>query len=285
MVYILAAILSSTSIYIIFKLAGHYHIQLTKLITINYLVASILGFGILLQFNTAFLTEMKGRLLYAVLLGIFFIVMFYLIGNSAQKAGITVTTLANKLSLVFPVLFSIIFFNEHLNAIKLAGLIAAFAAVFLTIYNPEIKRINAIRLLLPLIIFIGSGITDSLIKYIQAIIISEAETAQFTTSVFITAFILSMLVTFLPRNRKKTENKYLTAVFGVLLGAVNFGSLYFFIAALNNSNIESSLVFAIVNISIVLLSAIAGKLVFREKLSIINYAGVLTAIISLYFLL
>jgi drug/metabolite transporter (DMT)-like permease len=54
--------------------------------------------------------------------------------------------------------------------------------------------------------------------------------------------------------------------------------------ALNYSNLESSLVFAINNMSIVAFSAILGNLLFKEKLGKLNIAGIIIALISLYFL-
>lgn len=48
---------------------------------------------------------------------------------------------------------------------------------------------------------------------------------------------------------------------------------------------ESSLVFALNNMLVVTLTALLGTLLFHEKLSRINLAGIVLAIISLYFLL
>jgi len=68
------------------------------------------------------------------------------------------------------------------------------------------------------------------------------------------------------------------------LGLVNFGSLYFIINALNTSKLNSSLVFALINISIVCLSAIIGILYFKEKLNKLNITGIILAILSLFLL-
>lgn len=285
MIYLLLTILSSTSIYVIFRLAKNYSCNLTGLISLNYLVATLLGFGFLTEFNSVLLSGSKSWLLFAVLLGILFIVVFYLIGNSSQKAGITVTTLANKLSLIFPVLFSLVYFNEQISPVKYIGLVTAVIAVFLTVFKPDIRKTNLLYFVLPVSIFISSGITDSLVKYIQTLKIDDTESAVFSSFVFLVAFIISLIISMF---NKKMNWKIIhspTLVFGVLLGLVNFGSLYFLISALNKSNLESSLVFTIINISIVLLSAFTGRVIFNEKLSKINMAGILLAIVSIYFLL
>ena len=131
-------------IYVVFRLAKNYVCNLSTLITINYLTATVLGF---LLFNSADSNIWDNSLTwipFGILLGILFIVMFYLIGSSSQKAGITVTTLANKLSLVFPVLFSLLYFNEKITTLKTIGLVTAFVAVFLTVYKKELKKTNLI---------------------------------------------------------------------------------------------------------------------------------------------
>ena len=286
MIYILLTILCSASIYVIFRLAKNYSCKLSSLITLNYLVASFLGFGILLQFKISLLAESESWLPFALLLGILFILMFYLIGNSSQKAGITITTLANKLSLVFPVLFSLFYFHEQISPIKYIGIISAVIAVFLTVFKSDIKKTNIIYFLLPALIFVGSGVTDSVVKYVQTVKINQSESTIFSSFVFLVAFIISLLiVVFNKKISLKTDFHSPTIIFGVLLGLVNFGSLFFLINALNKSNLKSSFVFTIVNMAIVILSAIIGRLLFFEKLSKINTVGFFLAIVSIYILL
>jgi drug/metabolite transporter (DMT)-like permease len=237
------------------------------------------------QPGTGVLSGVKSWFPFAFVLGFLFIVMFYLIGNSSQKTGITVTTLANKLSLVFPVLFSLVYFNERITPIKYIGIITALIAVFLTVFKTDIKKTNLIYFLLPVFIFVGSGITDSVVKYVQSVKIAQNESAIFSSMVFLVAFVISILVPILKRKMSLRLFNSPTLILGVLLGFVNFGSLYFMINALNKSNLKSSLVFTVVNMSIVLLSALTGKFLFNEKLSKINTVGIILAIISIYILL
>jgi drug/metabolite transporter (DMT)-like permease len=284
MIYLIASIISSTSIFVIFRLAKNYSGQLISLITLNYLAASVLGFIFFVPQNIQFKDQVSW-LPYSALVGVLFIVMFFLIGNASQKAGITVTSLANKLSLVFPVLFSILYFQEKMTWPKLIGFITAFVAIFLTVYKKEIKKTNLLFVILPLLIFLGSGITDSIVKFVQAIKATPNQAGLFSTFVFLVAFVLA-LATSVVKNKIRVANWHAPTLYlGIFLGIVNFGSLYFIINALNFSKINSSLVFALNNMSIVALSAILGFLLFHEKLSKLNVAGLLLAIVSLYFLI
>jgi len=284
MAYLVASILSSTSIFVIFRLAKNYSCQLIHLITLNYLAASILGLLFFIPEKIE-ITLHAGWLPYSILVGILFIVLFFLIGNSSQKAGIAVTSLANKLSLVFPVLFSIVYFNEKVTALKITGLVTAFIAIFLTVYKKDIKSTNLMFVVLPLVIFVGGGITDSIVKLVQALKASPAEAGPFSTFVFVVAFIIALIISLLKGKSQNRSWHTPTLFLGIILGIVNFGSLYFIINALNFSRINSSLVFALNNMCIVALSAILGYVLFHEKLSKLNVAGLLLALVSLYFLI
>nr|WP_321356888.1 hypothetical protein [uncultured Draconibacterium sp.] len=285
MIYLILCILSSSMIYVIFRVAKNYNCKLQSLITINYLAAGLLGILLSQPFaNGKNPVTLPLWTPFAVILGILFIAMFYLIGYSSQKAGITVTTLANKLSLIFPVAFSLIYFNEELSVLKAVGIFTAIIAVGLTVYKKEITKTNLIYIVLPLFLFLGSGIIDSLVKYVQAVKISDSETSLYTIMVFTVAFLCGIVVTILTKTYRQKLNTA-TLFFGTLLGVVNFGSLYFIIKALNNSGLKSSLVFALNNMAVVAFTAILGTLLFKERLNKINFAGVVLALISLYFLL
>ncbi|NOR73652.1 MAG: EamA family transporter [Draconibacterium sp.] len=284
MIYLIASIFSSSMIYVVFRVAKNYYCNLSPLITINYLTATILGFLLFNSEGGEVWSNSTQWLPFGILLGIFFIAMFYLIGKSSQKTGITVTTLANKLSLVFPVLFSLLYFNEEITILKTVGLFTAFVAVFLTVYKKELNKTNLIFIILPVVIFIGSGITDSVIKFVQAVKINSQEVSIFTTFVFLIAFIIGLVIS-LSQNKIQTFKHFPTLVLGIILGVVNFGSLYFIINALNKSNLNSSMVFAINNMSIVAFCALLGLFIFHEKLNKINIIGILLAILSIYLLI
>lgn len=284
MAYLFASIFSSSMIYVIFRLAKNYSCNLSLLITINYFTATVLG---LLTYNSG-VSSIWNRSVqwfaFGILLGLLFIAMFYLIGYSSQKAGITVTSLANKLSLVFPVLFSLLYFNEKITIVQTLGLIGAFVAVFLTIYKKELKKTNFIFIVLPVVLFIGSGVTDSLVKFVQAIKINSAEVSIFSSLVFLVSFVIGTIIS-LPQIKTIKFNHFPTFILGTLLGTSNFGSLYFIINALNKSELTSVTIFTVNNMSIVALSAIFGTFFFHEKLNKINIVGILLALLSLYFLI
>jgi drug/metabolite transporter (DMT)-like permease len=285
MIYLIASIVSSTAIYVIFRVAKSYAVKLTPLITINYLAAALLGLVFLMQFDLKPVLQKNSWIPFSILLGLLFILMFYLIGTSSQKAGITITTLASKMSLVFPVFFSLFWFGETVTFYKYLGLLLAIFAVLLTLYKKNEEKINRITFVLPLAIFAGGGLIDSLIKLVQEVYITEPDASSFTTCVFFTAFLCGITATAVKGRKINLSINSPTLLLGILLGMANFGSLFFLIAALEKSTIESSLVFALNNMLIVIVSALIGKLIFKEHLNKVNLAGFLLAFACLFILL
>lgn len=284
MIYLAASIISSSSIFILFRFTKKFNVKLIPLITINYLTACVWGVLITSRDDVTLLS-VSALFPYAIILGTMFIAMFWLIGLSSRKTGITVTTLASKMSLIFPVTLSLLLFQETVTPVKVAGILLAIAAAFLSIYRTDMQRISKLPVVLPLLIFIGGGFNDSLIKYVQALHLSDASPAAFTTGVFGTAFLSGLVLIFTGDKPLKQQINIHTLLFGLLLGLANFGSLYFLIEALVKSRFDSSLVFTLNNMLIVVFSALAGRIFFREQLNRINIAGFVLALLSLAILL
>lgn len=285
MIYLLSSIISSTLIFITFKTSEKYKANLIHIITINYLVATILGFSAnKYEFSFSNLLEFDW-LPIAVLIGILFLLMFYLIGYSTQKSGVAVTTIAGKMSLVIPVIFSIIYYKEKLGFLKLSGLVLATTGVILASFKPITRHKNAFLIFLPLLIFIGSGFTDSVVKFTQESYITDNLALLFSSFVFLSALILGIFTSFVIKHDTfKSFTKH-EIIAGATLGLANFGSLYFFILALDKSKIDSSIIFGLNNISIVLLSVLFGRTIFNEKLTTLNYAGISIAITAIVILM
>jgi len=285
MIYLLLSILSSSVIFITFKVTERFKTNLIKLITVNYLVGAILGFS----FNRHPISILNALtsdwLPYALLIGFSFILMFFLIGYSTRLSGVAVTTIAGKMSMVIPILFSILYFSEKSTILKISGLILATIAVFLTSYRPIDKAKNIKLIVIPIAIFVGSGITDSIVKYAQTYYVPNSMSLLFPAVVFLTALVIGLIFILIKPKSISKNISIAEFIGGTILGIANFGSLYFFILALNNSKLDSSVVFGLNNICIVLFSILIGMAIFKEKFSKVNFAGVLMAIIAILILI
>ena len=74
---------------------------------------------------------------------------------------------------------------------------------------------------------------------------------------------------------------------GIVLGVLNFFNILFYIKAHQSFAGNPTLVFAGMNIGVICLGTIIGALVFKEKISKLNWIGIifsLSAIFCLYYL-
>lgn len=285
MIYLLLCILSSTAILIIFKLLGKASTKTFPVIVINYLVASVLGYG-LNDFNADVATVYSTPWFpLAVIIGVFFVVGFYLIAKSSQKAGIAVTSVASKMSVIIPIVFSIVYdSNDKLTFIKTAGVICALIAVVLTVYRKRGLDVNVKYIYLPIILFLSMGIIDSIVRYSQYKYINDSILPFFTATLFSIAAIAGILFSVIRRYPAAWFLNGKTLIFGTLLGLANFGSIYFIIKALNQQVFAGSIVYGINNIGIVGLSVVLAQLLFNEKLNRINWIGIGLAIAAIVIL-
>lgn len=290
--FLLFCILSSTGIFIIFKTIDRIGIPSFPVIVINYLTATLLGFFINAR-EVSLISILNSRWLpLSILIGVLFILMFFLIAFSSRKAGISVTTVASKMSVVFPIGFSMIIDpSDHLTLIKTAAIAAALCGVVLTIYKPGRGEVKSSAVLIPLLLFAGMGVVDSLVKLAQQNYVLEDETALFSAVLFLNAFLSGLIALIFYRHDRKQFLRRQTWGWGLLLGTVNFGSIFFLVRALNyvspsGRGLDGSVIFGANNISIVALSVLVGLLVFREKLIYINWVGIaLSALALLLFAL
>lgn len=288
MIFLVLSILSSASIYVVFKLIDRHRVFTFSAILINYIVACLAGFFLSNSSPITFDVFTQNWMPIALLVGVMFIVMFYVIAKSTQKAGVAVTTVAVKMSVVFPITFSIWYdANDSINLLKLLGILLALTSVFLTVYKKSGKSISSKAILLPAFLFIGMGVVDSFVKYAQSAYITGELASTFSTVVFAYALVVGLVI--LPFNKpaQKSIIKFKTWVLGVLLGVANFGSIYFLLLALNHIDIKTgqqamgSVVFGINNIGIVVLSVIIGFLIYKERPSKINWLGIALSGVSI----
>ena len=276
MIYLLLSILSSSSIFIIFKLYDKFKVDSLQAIIFNYAVACICG---LLAYQQPIqLNKIPNYdwFYYAIGLGFVFISIFNIMAITAQRNGISVVAVASKMSVVIPIIFGFILYHESIGWIKLLGIILALISIYLVTLNPD-KVIKGGSFLFPLIVFIGSGFIDTSLKFLETNFVKENEVALFSASIFASAFIIGIAVFLIQFINKSFKFELKNLIGGVSLGIINYYSIYFLIKAISYKNLESSTVFTINNVSILLISTILGIVFFKEKLNTKNKAGILLA--------
>lgn len=286
MLYIIAAIFISVSLLILFKLFDRYHVNTLVAIIVNYAAASCTGLIFLpapANFNAVTSADWFS---FAVPLGGLFLFIFYLISRTAQQIGISTASIANKMSVVIPVLFSLFYLHEELSLLKIAGIGLALLAVYLSSAsksnNGEFKKL----LWLPALVFVGSGLIDTTINFVNAYYVhTKNDSALFTITTFITAFICGVGVIVWQSATGRLQLRALLSaknvLGGLLLGIPNYFSIFFIFKSLESNLLSSAQLFPVLNLCNVALASISGWLLFKEKLSIMNIVGIVLALVSI----
>lgn len=281
MIYLLLSILSSTAIFVLFKLFNKYNINTLQAIVVNYVVAATVGF--MSYDNTVNYIVISDSRWFkgAILLGVLFIAIFNVMALTAQRNGISIASVASKMSVIIPIIFGIYVYNESAGLLKIAGIILALVAVYMasvkTKQNVPLKK----SLLLPLILFTGSGIIETSLKYIETNYVESDGIPIFSATIFGSAGIIGLLVIVVKVIGKSLIPDLKSVPAGLILGVINYCSIYFLLKALQYDGAESSTIFTINNVTIVMLSAVIGFVLFKERLSFKNILGIGLAIVSI----
>ena len=285
MIYLILSIIFSTSLVLIFKLFERFNINNFQAIVFNYITAAFICYFTLKEpININSITS-EGWLPYSIMIGLMFISLFNLIAYSVQNVGISVTSVANKISLCIPVIFAFIYYGDSVSLIKVIGITLALFAVYFTSKNNEKKAsFNSIVFIVPIVLFVGSGLLD--VIFIHSLetfdLVNKGLVMKFSTVLYTIAAIIGLPVLVIKHfTSNKINMKNIMA--GVLLGIPNVLSIVFFLRCLNHYP-ESSFVFPINNIGIVSVSAISARILFNEHLSKINWFGVFIAGVSIVLL-
>jgi drug/metabolite transporter (DMT)-like permease len=226
--------------------------------------------------------------MWALVMGGMFISIFNVIGFTTQKLGVAVASVANKLSLVIPFIFSIYLYNEHATVLKIAGIAVALIAVVLTCYtsqknNDHPEKIKQLLFVLPVLLFISSGLLDTLIVFVKNRFFNTpaGNFNDFLITAFSVAGCLGLLLLGfqIATGRQQFSGKALLA--GIIIGIPNYFSIWFLGKVITSYQGNSSAIIPVNNMGIVLFSAVAAWVIFKEKLTHINWVGIILAVAAI----
>lgn len=277
MIFLILSVLSSTAIFVLFKLFNKYNVNTLQAIVFNYIIAFTCG--LLLYKKPIKLADFLNEpWFYAALaLGILFISIFNVMALTAQKNGLSVASVASKMSVIIPILFGIIVYNESIGFKKITGIILALIAVYLTSIKPKSNVVLTKAIYLPIILFFGSGVIDTSVNHFAP----EGNMPLFLAIIFASAGIIGFVMVSFKTIKTKQKFNPKSIPFGIALGLVNYCSMYFLLKALRVDGFESSSVFTINNVAIVAVSCLIGLFLFKEVISSKNWIGIGLALVSI----
>ena len=277
MIYLIFSILSSVLVAVIIRLNEAKNLNRAAVMLFNYITAAAIG--ILLTNELPSLKTFSILLPLGSFTGFIYVATFFVYMYSVRQMGMAIPVTVTRLSVVVPVLGSVMIFSEAINTIQFFGIVMALISIFLFSWNDKKVKANTDRkeFYLPILLFLMMGSGDFSLKVFQGIYPADY-LMSFIILVFVISSILSLFLVLV--KRVKISRQIIIA--GFLLGIPNYFSAYFILKALQQ--LSGAITFTLNNIGIIMLSTFLGFIIWREPLKRKAIFAIAFAIISVILL-
>lgn len=290
MIFIIFSIFLSSYLTLAFKVWQRLNISSFQGIVFNYLTCVVVGSIVNGHYPIHSIRDGEKWLPWSLLMGSMFIALFNLIAYVTRKMGVAIASVTNKLSLIVPFLFATYFYGDSATWVNYVGIILALAAVALTCWphkqidDSSLPVIHGPKLFIPIILFIGSGMLDTLITYTERTFLNVSNKDAYLILTFSVAGLIGIMILLYQFVTKKDLFSWRAVLAGIAIGIPNYFSIQTLMIALDQYAGRASFVMPVVNIGIVLFSTIVAFYVFREKLSKLNWTGIFLSVIAILLL-
>lgn len=280
LLYLLASVACSVTVAVLLKLARKYDIDIRQAIAANYAVTAVLS-GLMLRPSIEQLESASQAWPLLLVLGVLLPAGFMAMAQSVRQVGIVRSDVAQRLSLLLPLLAAFLLFGESLTWRKSMAIALAFTALFCILRRRGPTGhvpLDQHAWRWPLGVWIAYGLVDILFKQI-------AKAGAAFSGALLIAFILAGIVIsgYLLWRRVTWQTRHLLA--GIVLGIANFGNIVTYIRAHQSLPDHPALVFSAMNMGVITLGTLIGALVFREHLSRVNLLGLGLALLAIVLMM
>jgi drug/metabolite transporter (DMT)-like permease len=279
----------SVSLFVFFRISARFRINSFHAIVFNYFICILIAVS-LNDINTIqHIDYTQTWVILSLLTGTMFPLSFYLMALAVEKVNISVAGVANKMSMVIPVTFNFMFLHigsRDMKALNIIGICLALPAILLASFKPSedilMDKKPQNHFIIPLLVFLSAGIIDSLINYISYYYLtSRTEQMLFPIFTFIAAALVGSLIVAGNIIIKNEKVEMRSVIGGIILGVPNFLSIFYMLKTLDDFNNDGAVVFPFLNIAVIILTSFSGMVFFKEKLSRLNIAGIVLALICI----
>ena len=288
MLYLIFGIICNALLFMAFRSFAVFKINNLQAIVINYYVCVLTGLVYTRKYSFFINADYSGKWpLYALVIGALLVLGFYVATLNAQLIGAAVTSVASKMSLVIPVIFSLFYLKievQQFTIFNYAGIILALLAILLGSIkkNDGGKKATStmVMILLPFAVFVAGGIIDTLINYSNYAILKPRTAEAFPIFIFTASALVGTILLFFSKEKLRFRN----VIGGIYLGIPNFFALAFGFKALSFFDNNGAVFFPIYNVGIILVSALLAIGLFNEKFTKVNLVGLGLSFVALFLL-
>lgn len=282
-VFILLSVICSLLLAHLLKLGEFRKYNVLNILTVNYAVAFSAAAGINVWNELDLVPGFPLWFwLFCAFIGFIFIANFFVFSRSVHQNGVGVSIAAMRLSLLVPVLMSILFYGELLTLSKSLGILLVFGALFMLIAarrDVSLTRVGSAGLLI--ILFFFSGMADASLKIYEEEMSGIASKAHLMSAIFMFSLIFGLMATFITGQIRKI-NAAETRL-GIGIGVPNLLSSIFLISAFDY--FDASVVYSVINMLVVIGGALIGLLYWKDKISRFEAIGMVLAILAIIILI
>ena len=267
MLFLSFAIVFSTINHLMFKAFDRWRIDLLSAIVINYVVCVAIGYSS--SMASISIPSMFGQnwYPYSVLQGGLLVICLFLIGWTTAKQGVSIASLATRLSVAIPTVIAFFLYDDAVTTLKIIGILATLIALYLSgAEDSETTAPLPAISWLPFILFVGFGVHSALIKFVQAKLLDSTSYHAYVMASFLAALVISGLVLARRIFKRQYTARWQDLTAGLVLGCTNYGAVYCLLRALSVPGWQSSQLFPTISIAVVSLSSIGAWVVFNERL-------------------
>ena len=261
---ILAAACCSVIVSILLKFAKAQGFDALHMIVWNYASASVLCF-LWFKPELQHVSIINTPWWLIIALGVLLPSVFLCLARSLQYAGIVKTEIAQRLSVVLSLLAAFFIFQEQFNTLKIIGIVLGVFAVLSLLFSHQHDKTGQSStkqaMLYLALVWFGYALIDVLLKYTTGLGLQFAVALNL---MFICAFILSLAHIAMTT---KTVGNRKNILAGMGLGLLNFANIALYVKAHMLLKDTPAIVFAGMNILVVVLGAFSGLIIFKEKLT------------------
>ena len=275
MLYLILATVTSSLVSVIMRFSEKHSRNNISLLAVNYFFCAVIG-GFYTGSSSIFPREdgLGLTLIMGVIGGILFLASFMLLQWNIGKNGVLLPTTFMKLGIIIPVLMSIIIFGEDPRLIQIAGiLLAVFAIIIMNGGGKETAK-NTSGLIILLLV---TGVCNSVSKVFEQIG-PAAFNDHFLFYIFCVAFVLCLALC-LYKGQKFTLAEI---AWGLAIGIPNYFSSRFMLLSL--SQVPASIAYPSYSVGSIVLVALAGVILFKEKISRRRYIALAIIMVALAML-
>ena len=175
------------------------------------------------------------------------------------------------------IISAFVIFGEALTEGRLIGIALAFVALFCLLWKADGgKKSGGLGTQITLLagVWAGYGIIDILFKQL-------AKSGTAFSGNLLVAFSLAGILMFGYLFSQSTKWTKEGIIGGIVLGGLNFANIVTYITAHQMMKDNPTLVFAGMNIGVIVLGTLVGAMAFKEKISSINAAGISVAVCAI----